>query len=103
NVLRTIDAVKTILPELRRNIPSSIDISIAKDRTQTIRASVRDVEVTLGITVVLVVAVIFLFLRNVRATIISSAVIPISLMATAAVMLPAGLSLDNRRHIVLSI
>src|ERR1700749_4667537 len=63
--------------------------------TQTIRASVRDVEITLGITVVLVVAVIFLFLRNVRATIIPSAVIPLSLLATTAVMLPAGFSLDN--------
>jgi HAE1 family hydrophobic/amphiphilic exporter-1 len=103
NVLRTIDAVKAMLPEIRKNIPSSIDITITKDRTQTIRASVRDVEITLGITVVLVVAVIFLFLRNVRATVIPSAVIPVSLLATAAMMLPAGFSLDNLSLMALTI
>src|SRR3569623_1741162 len=68
---------------------------IIQDKPQPIRASVRDVELTLLVTVALVVAVIFQFLRNVRATIIPSTVIPLSLLATAAVMLPAGFSLDN--------
>ena len=84
-------------------MPPAIDMHIVADRTQTIRASVRDVEITLLITIVLVVGVIFLFLRNVRATLIPSAVIPLSLLATAAVMLPAGFSLDNLSLMALSI
>jgi HAE1 family hydrophobic/amphiphilic exporter-1 len=103
NVLKTIDAIKAALPGIRANIPSSIYMYIIQDKTQTIRASVRDVELTLLITVVLVVAVIFLFLRNVRATLIPSAVIPLSLLATAAVMLPAGFSLDNLSLMALAI
>jgi len=103
NVLKTIDEIKKALPEIRKNIPSSIYMYIIQDKTQTIRASVRDVELTLLVTIVLVVAVIFLFLRNVRATIIPSAVIPLSLLATAAVMLPAGFSLDNLSLMALSI
>ena len=103
NVLKTIDEIKKTLPELRKNIPSSIYMYIIQDKTQTIRASVRDVQITLLVTIVLVVAVIFLFLRNVRATLIPSAVIPLSLLATAAVMLPAGFSLDNLSLMALSI
>jgi HAE1 family hydrophobic/amphiphilic exporter-1 len=103
NVLKTIDEIKRVLPEVRKNIPSSIYMYIIQDKTQTIRASVRDVELTLLVTVVLVVGVIFLFLRNVRATIIPSAVIPLSLLATAAVMLPAGFSLDNLSLMALAI
>jgi hydrophobe/amphiphile efflux-1 (HAE1) family protein len=103
NVLRTVDEIKKALPGIETNIPSSIDVNIVQDRTQTINASVKDVEITLLITVVLVVAVIFLFLRNVRATIIPSAVIPVSLLATAAVMLPAGFSLDNLSLMALTI
>jgi HAE1 family hydrophobic/amphiphilic exporter-1 len=95
NVIRTVEAVKKALPSIKSDIPASIQIHVVADRTQTIRASVKDVEITLLITIALVVAVIFLFLRNVRATIIPSAVIPLSLLATAAVMLPAGFSLDN--------
>ena len=103
NVLRTVDAIKKALPGIEANVPTSIDFSLAQDRTQTIQASVTDVERTLLITVVLVVAVIFLFLRNVRATLIPSAVIPLSLLATAAVMLPAGFSLDNLSLMALTI
>jgi HAE1 family hydrophobic/amphiphilic exporter-1 len=103
NVIKTIDEIKRVLPEIRQNIPSSIYMYIMQDKTQTIRASVRDVELTLLVTVVLVVAVIFLFLRNVRATIIPSAVIPLSLLSTAAVMLPAKFSLDNLSLMALSI
>ncbi|MEI9891412.1 MAG: efflux RND transporter permease subunit [Caulobacteraceae bacterium] len=103
NVLKTIEEVKKTLPEVRKNIPSSIYMYVIQDKTQTIRASVRDVQITLLITIVLVVAVIFLFLRNVRATLIPSAVIPLSLLATAAVMLPAGFSLDNLSLMALAI
>jgi HAE1 family hydrophobic/amphiphilic exporter-1 len=103
NVLRTVETIKKALPGIEANIPNSIQVVLAQDRTQTIKASVQDVEMTLLITVVLVVAVIFLFLRNVRATIIPSAVIPLSLLATAAVMLPAGFSLDNLSLMALTI
>ncbi len=95
NVIQTVDRVKAALPGLQAIIPASMQMHVIADRTLTIRASVKDVEITLLITIALVVGVIFLFLRNVRATIIPSAVIPLSLLATAAVMLPAGFSLDN--------
>ena len=95
NVFATIEKVKKALPSIQANIPSSISLDIIQDKSQTIRASVKDVQITLLITISLVVAVIFLFLRNVRATLIPSAVIPLSLLATSAVMLPAGFSLDN--------
>jgi HAE1 family hydrophobic/amphiphilic exporter-1 len=103
NVLRTVDEIDKALPGIEANIPASVEVYPIQDRTQTINASVNDVERTLLITVVLVVAVIFLFLRNVRATIIPSAVIPLSLLATAAVMLPAGFSLDNLSLMALTI
>jgi HAE1 family hydrophobic/amphiphilic exporter-1 len=95
NVLRTVQAVKKALPAIKANIPNSVELTLMQDKTQTIQASVKDVQITLLITIALVVAVIFLFLRNVRATLIPSAVIPLSLLATAAIMLPAGFSLDN--------
>ncbi len=103
NIIRTVEAIKRALPRIQASIPSSIQMRVIADRTQTIRASVRDVEMTLLITIVLVVAVIFLFLRDLRATIIPSAVIPLSLLATAAVMLPAGFSLDNLSLMALTI
>ncbi len=103
NVMRTVEAVKAELPGIRSNIPSSIILNVLEDKTQTITASVRDVKITLLVTIALVVAVIFLFLRNVRATIIPSAVIPLSLLATTAVMLPAGFSLDNLSLMALTI
>ncbi|HTK35213.1 MAG TPA: efflux RND transporter permease subunit, partial [Caulobacteraceae bacterium] len=95
NVIQTADRIKAALPGLQANIPPSISVHMVADRTQTIRASVKDVEITLLITIVLVVVVIFLFLRDVRATLIPSLVIPLALLAAAAVMLPLGFSLDN--------
>ena len=95
NIIKTVEAVKAALPELRAAVPAGIDMSVLADRTVSIRASVHDVEITLLITIVMVVAVIFLFLRDLWATLIPSAVIPVSLMATAALMLPVGFSLDN--------
>ena len=95
NVIKTVDRIKAALPGLQANIPPSISVHMLADRTQTIRASVKDVEITLLITIALVVVVIFLFLRNIRATLIPSLVIPLALLAAAAVMLPLGFSLDN--------
>jgi HAE1 family hydrophobic/amphiphilic exporter-1 len=95
NVIDTVKRVRAALPALEANIPPAIHVHILSDRTQTIRASVKDVEITLLITIALVVAVIFLFLRNVRATVIPSVVIPLALLATCAVMLPLHFSLDN--------
>jgi HAE1 family hydrophobic/amphiphilic exporter-1 len=103
NVIQTVDQITKALPGLRANIPPTIAIHVLADRTQTIRASVSDVEVTLLITIALVVAVIFLFLRNVRATLIPSAVIPLALLATMAVMLPLKFSLDNLSLMALTI
>ena len=103
NVIHTVDRIRAALPGLEANIPPGIGVHILADRTQTIRASVRDVEITLLITIVLVVGVIFLFLRNVRATLIPSTVIPLSLLGTAAVMLVAGFSLDNLSLMAMSI
>ncbi|HEX4180888.1 MAG TPA: efflux RND transporter permease subunit [Caulobacteraceae bacterium] len=95
NVIQTVNRINQALPGLKANIPPSVNVNIISDRTQTIRASVNDVEVTLLITIALVIGVIFIFLLNVRATIIPSVVIPISLLATAGVMLAMHLSLDN--------
>jgi len=95
NVIQTVDRIDKALPALEADIPPAINVSVVADRTQTIRASVQDVEVTLLITIALVVAVIFLFLRDVRATLIPSAIIPVCLLATCAVMLALNFSLDN--------
>ncbi len=103
NVIETVDAVKAALPQLRAAVPPGINMNIVADRTLTIRASVKEVKMTLLITIVLVVVVIFLFLRNVMATAIPSAVIPVSLFATAAVMLPAHFTLDNLSLMALTI
>ena len=103
NVIQTVNKIYAALPGLQANIPASIGIHILADRTQTIRASVKDVEITLLITIGLVVAVIFLFLRDLRATLIPSLTIPLSLLATAGVMLPLGFSLDNLSLMAMSI
>ncbi|MDE2356167.1 MAG: efflux RND transporter permease subunit [Alphaproteobacteria bacterium] len=103
NVIKTVDAIRAALPKIRASMPPGIDIEVAADRTQTIRAAVRDVAITLLITIVLVVGVIFLFLRDIRATLIPSVVIPLALLATGAVMLPLKFSLDNLSLMALSI
>ena len=95
NVIQTVNRIDKTLPALEADIPPAINVSVVADRTQTIRASVKDVELTLLITIALVVAVIFLFLRDVRATLIPSAIIPVCLLATCAVMLALNFSLDN--------
>ena len=103
NVIKTVERIKAALPQLRAAIPPGIAVNVLMDRTQTISASVRDVQITLLITVLLVMVVIFLFLLNVRATLIPSAVIPLALLAATAVMLPLGFSLDNLSLMALTI
>src|SRR5206468_2894607 len=80
NIIDTVDRVLAELPQLQASIPATIDLSVVMDRTTTIRASLHDVEVTLVISVILVTLVVFLFLRNVRATLIPTVAVPVSLM-----------------------
>jgi hydrophobe/amphiphile efflux-1 (HAE1) family protein len=103
NIIETIDRVIKLLPQLSRSIPPAIDIGIGLDRAQTIRASVHDVEFTLLLSVALVVMVVFLFLRDWRATIIPSVAVPLSLLATFGVMYVIGYSLDNLSLMALTI
>jgi hydrophobic/amphiphilic exporter-1 (mainly G- bacteria), HAE1 family len=95
NVVEVVDAIKAILPGLRTQIPQSINLEVFFDRTQSIRESVHDVQLTLIGTVVLVVLVIFLFLRNVSATVIPSLALPMSIVGTFAVMYLLGYSMNN--------
>jgi hydrophobe/amphiphile efflux-1 (HAE1) family protein len=95
NVISTADGVKAQLPALRADFPPDIHLNVVSDRTLTIRASVADVEFTLMLAIGLVVMVIFLFLRNVWATIIPSVTIPVALVATLGMMYVCGFSLDN--------
>src|SRR5262249_49910213 len=95
NVIDTVDQVKAAMPRLYANMPPGMQVDTIVDRTQTIRASVADVEFTLALTIGLVVMVILVFLRNVRATLIPGAVVPLSLLGATAIMYLAGFSLDN--------
>jgi len=103
NIIATVDRVKALLPQLRASIPGGIDVSIAMDRTTTIRTSIRDVELSLGISIVLVILVVFVFLRNLWATAIPSVVVPLSLIGTFGVMYLCGYSIDNLSLMALTI
>jgi HAE1 family hydrophobic/amphiphilic exporter-1 len=103
NVITTVDRVKAELPRLRAAMPPTIKVEVMSDRTQTIRASVKDVQITLLIAIALVVAVIFLFLRTFWATLIPSVTVPLSLLGTAALMYWMGYSLDNISLMALTI
>ncbi len=103
NIIQVVDRIKKLLPNLETNLPASISVSVLTDRTTTIRASVRDVEFELMLTIALVVMVIFLFLRNVAATIIPSIAVPLSLIGTLGVMYLAGYSLNNLTLMALTI
>src|SRR4051812_31681689 len=103
NVIEVVDRIQALLPQLRAALPASVDVEVLTDRTNTIRASVADVEFELALAVVLVVLVIFLFLRNVSATIIPSLSVPLSLVGTLAVMYLAGFSLNNLSIMALTI
>ena len=103
NVIATVDQIKTALPQLQASLPPSVKIHIVSDRTQTIRASVADVQFTLLLTIGLVVGVIFLFLRKLWATLIPAISVPMSLIGTFAVMYVLGYSLDNLSLMALTI
>jgi multidrug efflux pump len=103
NVMSTVDRVKSEMPHLQAAIPPTIKIDVDVDRTTTIRASVRDVELSLLISVVLVVLVVFLFLREVWATIIPSVAVPLSLVGTFGVMYLVGYTIDNLSLMALTI
>ncbi|HEY4264182.1 MAG TPA: MdtB/MuxB family multidrug efflux RND transporter permease subunit [Micropepsaceae bacterium] len=103
NVIAVADSVKNLLPDIKTSLPASIDVTVLTDRTNTIRASVADVEFELGLAVALVVLVIFLFLRNVPATIIPSLSVPLSIVGTFAAMYLLGYSLNNLTLMALTI
>jgi multidrug efflux pump len=103
NIISVVDRIKLLLPQLTATLPKSVEVKILIDRTNTIRASVADVQFELGLTVVLVVLVIFLFLRNVAATIIPSIAVPLSLIGTLGVMYLLGYSLNNLTLMALTI
>ncbi|MFD2232303.1 multidrug efflux RND transporter permease subunit [Phaeospirillum tilakii] len=103
NVIETVDRVRAALPQLQTAIPPSVQVEVVIDRTTTIRASVADVEFTLALTIGLVVLVIFLFLRNLWATVIPGIAVPLSLAGTAALMYLAHFSLDNLSLMALTI
>jgi len=103
NVIAVVDRIKALLDQLKKSLPSSVQVKILTDRTTTIRASVEDVEFELMLTVALVVLVIFLFLRNIAATIIPSVAVPLSLVGTFGVMYLLGYSLNNLSLMALTI
>jgi len=103
NIIDTVDSVRAALPQLKASIPSAIDLTVVMDQTTTIRASVRDVERTLIISIGLVIMVVFVFLRNPRATIIPAVVVPVSLIGTFGVMYLCHYSLDNLSLMALTI
>jgi hydrophobe/amphiphile efflux-1 (HAE1) family protein len=103
NVIETVARIKAMMPVLQASIPAAVKINVISDRTQTIRASVADVQFTLLLTIALVVMVIFIFLRNLWATIIPAVTVPLSLIGTFAVLYEMGYSLDNLSLMALSI
>ena len=103
NIIDTVDQIKAALPQLKAAIPHSIKLNPTFDQTTTIRASVRDIERSLAISIALVVLVVFVFLRNVRTTLIPSVAVPVSLVATFGAMYLLGYSLDNLSLMALTI
>jgi hydrophobe/amphiphile efflux-1 (HAE1) family protein len=103
NVIETVNRIKAMMPVLQASIPPAVKVNIISDRTETIRASVSDVQFTLMLTVALVVMVIFMFLRNFWATVIPAVTVPLSLIGTFAVLYELGYSLDNLSLMALSI
>jgi multidrug efflux pump len=103
NIIDAVDRVKDLLPQLRASIPAGAELTVASDRTTTIRASLRDVEYTLLIAIVLVILVVFLFLRSPRATVIPGVAVPISLLGTLGVMYLLGYSINNLSLMALTI
>jgi multidrug efflux pump len=103
NIIETVDRVRALLPQLEASIPGSMTLSVVMDRTPVIRASLHDVERTLAISVVLVILVVFIFLRSARATLVPIVAVPVSLISTFGVMYLCGYSLDNLSLMALTI
>jgi multidrug efflux pump len=103
NVIEVVDRIKALLPDLQSSLPAAIDVAVMTDRTVTIRASVRDVEFELALAVCLVVLVMYVFLRSLRATIIPSLSVPLSLVGTLGAMYLLGFSIDNLSLMALTI
>jgi multidrug efflux pump len=103
NIVETVDRVRAVLPQLEASLPAAAKLAIVLDRTPPIRASLRDVELTLVVAVVLVILVVFAFLRNVRAALIPSVAVPVSLIGTTGVLYLCGYSLDNLSLMALTI
>ena len=103
NIIQTADAVRAVLPQLQAAIPQAMKLQIGFDQTQIIRASVHDVETALIVSVILVILVVFLFLKNVRSTIIPSVAVPVSLLGTFGVMYLCNYSIDNLSLMALTV
>ena len=103
NIIDTVDRIRDSLPQFKAALPQSINMNVTQDQTLTIRSSVHEVQKTMGISILLVIGVVFLFLRNPRATFIPSIVVPVSLIGTCGVMYLAGFSIDNLSLMALTI
>jgi multidrug efflux pump len=103
NIIETVDRVRALLPQFQASIPPTIKLSVVIDATRTIRASVRDVQITLVISIMLVILVVFVFLRSVRSTLIPSVAVPVSLIGTFGAMYLLGYSLDNLSLMALTV
>ncbi len=103
NIIDTVDRIRAMLPQLQADIPPAMKLGVVMDRTATIRGSVHDVELTLCLSITLVILVVFVFLRSVRATLIPSVAVPISLVGTFGVMYLCGYSIDNLSLMALTI
>ena len=103
NVLDTVDRIQEIIPDVRRWIPAGIDISVLSDRTMTLRASVHDMQLTLGLSIVLVMVVVYIFLRRPTPTIAAGVTVPLSLAGTCAAMWCAGFSINNLTLMALAV
>ena len=103
NVIDTVDRIYALLPEIKQYVPAGLEFSVLTDRTQTIRASVRDMQWTLAATAVLVMIVVFLFLRRTAATLAAGVTVPLSLAGTCALMWAAGFSIDNLSLMALAV
>src|SRR5262249_46375981 len=103
NIIETVARVRDLLPELRASVPAAMSLDVVLDRTTTIRASLRDVERALLVSVALVILVVFLFLRSARATLIPAVAVPVSLTGAFGVMYRLGYTLDNLSLMALTI
>ncbi|RTL42170.1 MAG: multidrug transporter subunit MdtC [Burkholderiales bacterium] len=103
NIIQTVDGVMALLPQMRASLPPGARLDVVMERTQTIRASLRDVQITLVVSVLLVIVVVYAFLRRLRATLVPAIVVPASLAGTVAVMYLLGFSLDNLSLMALTV